>query len=94
MQELSTLIVAPECQRQGIGSKLLEQGLQQVDEAGLQCVLAASKEGLGLYKKFGFVEFETMVLKLWEYEGGERFGMDNHVVMQRPARKRGERGEN
>lgn len=52
-------------------------------------MLAASKEGLGLYKKFGFVEFETMVLKLWEYEGGEGFSMNNHVVMHRPARKRG-----
>ncbi len=81
------LIVKPECQRQGIGSKLLEQGLREVDEAGLQCVLAASKEGLGLYRKFGFVEFETMKLKYWEYDGGEGLGIDDHVVMHRPARR-------
>ncbi|KAG4440517.1 hypothetical protein IFR05_003987 [Cadophora sp. M221] len=83
--KLSTLIVAPENQRQGIGSRLLETGLKEVDRLGLQCVLASSKEGLGLYKRFGFVEFETMKLKLWEYEGGEGFEGDDHVVMWRPC---------
>ncbi|KAH9218782.1 hypothetical protein DL95DRAFT_385010, partial [Leptodontidium sp. 2 PMI_412] len=58
--KLATLIVAPENQRQGIGSQLLEAGLKEVDRLGLRCVLASSKEGLGLYKRFGFVEFEKM----------------------------------
>ncbi|KAI6710856.1 acetyltransferase [Diplocarpon mali] len=86
--KLSTIIVAPEHQRRGIGSQLLEQGLREVDEAGLQCVLAASKEGLELYKRFGFVEYETMSLKLWEYKGGGGLGEDHHVVMHRPAKER------
>jgi len=88
VSELGMLIVSPDCQRRGIGTKVLSEGLREVDDLGLQCVLAASKEGLGLYKRFGFVEFEVMTLKLWEYEGGEGFGLDNHVVMHRPAHKK------
>ncbi|CZS87874.1 uncharacterized protein RCO7_00855 [Rhynchosporium graminicola] len=85
--KLAVLIVSPEHQRRGIGTRLLEAGLAGIDEMGLQCVLAASKEGLDLYKKFGFVEFEMMRLKLWKYEGGEEYKEEeSHVVMRRPAR--------
>jgi ribosomal protein S18 acetylase RimI-like enzyme len=86
--ELNTLVVSPKCQRMGIGTKLLEEGLREVDEAGLQAVLGASPDGEGLYKKFGFKEFEIMDIKLWEYEGGEECGIARHVVMHRPAKKR------
>lgn len=53
-------------------------------------MLASSKEGLGLYKRFGFVEFEKMRLRLWEYEGGEGFEGDDHVIMWRPGMGKGE----
>jgi hypothetical protein len=66
---------------------LLEHGLKEVDKNGLQCVLGASKEGFGLYKKLGWVPYETMKIKLWEYEGGEGMGVDEHVIMNRPAKK-------
>jgi predicted N-acetyltransferase YhbS len=72
--ELYVLLVSPDHQRQGIGSLLLAEGLKEVDELGLQCVLGASPEGEELYKRFGFEEYEVMHLRLWEYEGGE--GMD------------------
>jgi ribosomal protein S18 acetylase RimI-like enzyme len=78
--------VSPECQRQGIGSILLEDGLKEADELGLQSVLGASTEGLGLYKKHGFVEFKQMSLNLWEYEGGEGMGVVDHCIMHRPAK--------
>ena len=87
--ELSMLIVSPKCQRMGIGTKLLEEGLQEVDEAGLPAVLGASPYGEGLYKKFGFQEFEDFSVNLWEYAGGEGCGVARHVVMHRPAMKRG-----
>jgi hypothetical protein len=64
---------------------LMENGLKEADELGLQAVLGASKPGLGLYKKYGFVEFETMEVRLWEYEGGEGMGFDHQVIMNRPA---------
>ncbi|KAH7419995.1 hypothetical protein BKA64DRAFT_634647 [Cadophora sp. MPI-SDFR-AT-0126] len=82
--KLCTLIVSPSHQRRGIGQQILSHGLKEVDRLNLQCVLAASKEGLGLYKRFGFVEFERMELRLWEYDGGEGFGLEDHVVMWRP----------
>ena len=66
---------------------LIEDGLKEADRLGLQSVLGASKEGLGLYKKLGFNEVETMEIRLWEYEGGEGRGEDTHVVMHRPAKK-------
>ncbi|PVH85249.1 hypothetical protein DL98DRAFT_54897 [Cadophora sp. DSE1049] len=83
--KLCTLIVSPTHQRRGIGQQILSHGLKEVDRLNLQCVLAASKEGLGLYQRFGFVEFERMELRLGEYEGGEGFGAEDHVVMWRPA---------
>lgn len=66
---------------------LIEQGLKEIDELNLQSVLGASKEGKGLYQKHGFVAFDTMEIRLWEYEGGEGFGMDYQVLMHRPAQQ-------
>ena len=84
--ELSTLVIAPDCQRRGIGSLLLEDGLKFADSRGLQCVLGASPEGLGLYKKYGFVVVEELSSNLWEYKGGEGFGVIKLCVMHRPAK--------
>ncbi len=66
----------------------MENGLKEADELGLQAVLGASKEGKGLYKKYGFVEFKVMEVRLWEYEGGEGMSLDHHVIMHRPAQTR------
>lgn len=66
---------------------MLGEGLRAVDEEGLQAVLGASPEGVGLYRKFGFVETRTTEWKLWEYEGGEGMGRTKHVVMWRPSRE-------
>lgn len=92
--ELFDLVVSPECQRQGVGRLLLEEGLRELDEAGLQCVLGASPEGLGLYKKHGFVEVEKRRWNLWEYEGGEGCGVVVHCIMHRPAKFGGAKGVN
>jgi N-acetylglutamate synthase-like GNAT family acetyltransferase len=81
-------VVSPKWQRRGIGKMLLENGLKEADELGLQSVLGASKSGKGLYKKYGFVEFEIMEIKLWEYEGGEGMSLDHQVVMHRSAQKK------
>lgn len=73
------------CQRQGIGSLLLKEGLDEADQAGLQCVLGASPEGLSLYKKYGFAEFQDMSLDLKDYEGGQGMGFVHHCIMHRQA---------
>lgn len=82
---MGVLIVSPQHQRKGIGALLLEDGLREADVQGLQVVLGASPEGIGLYRKYGFVDFEVMDLNLWEYEGGEGMGTARHVVMHRPS---------
>lgn len=89
-RKLFNLAVARDFQRQGVGTLLLKAGLKETDEAGLQCVLGASPEGLGLYKKYGFIEFDHMSLNLWEYEGGAGMGVVNHFIMHRPTRKQKE----
>lgn len=83
--ELRNLVVAPKYQRRGIGARLLEDGLREADARGIQAVLAASPDGLGLYKKHGFVVFEALSFNLWEYEGGEGMGVAEHYIMHRPA---------
>ncbi|KAH8592748.1 hypothetical protein B0O99DRAFT_628870 [Bisporella sp. PMI_857] len=84
--KLFLLEVSPKHQRRGIGSLLLESGLKEADLKGLQCVLGASPEGLGLYRKHGFVTTQHMSLNLWEYEGGEGKGTVEHCIMHRPAK--------
>lgn len=83
--ELSVLVVSPNYQRRGIGTMLLEDGLRGADEAGLQAILGASPDGISLYRRYGFVDFEVMDFKLWEYEGGDGMGIARHVIMHRPA---------
>ena len=79
------MVVSPTHQRRGIGTLLLSEGLQEVDKLGLPCVLGASPEGEGLYRRWGWEEVEVMEMRLWEYEGGEGMGLARHVVMCRPA---------
>lgn len=79
------LAVLPECQRMGLGAMMLEEGLREADRRGLQSILGASPYGIGLYRRHGYVDFEAMELKLWEYERGKGMGLAKHVVMHRPA---------
>jgi ribosomal protein S18 acetylase RimI-like enzyme len=78
--------VAPSCQRQGVGTLLLEEVLRDADEKGLQSVLGASPMGRGLYEKQGFVSVGELEKNLWEYEGGEGMGNFKHCIMRRPAK--------
>lgn len=54
--ELEVLAVAPKYQRQGIGSRLLEWGMNQASLFGLPVVVAATFIGEHLYAKHGFKE--------------------------------------
>ncbi|KAF5877033.1 putative gnat family protein [Botrytis fragariae] len=84
--KLNILVIHPSHQRRGIGTLLLEQGLKFADEKSLQVVLGASPWGIGLYRKYGFVDVHGMDIQLDRYEGGEGMGSTRHVIMRRPPR--------
>lgn len=66
---LANMVVKPEWQRRGIGSRLLTWGIKQADGLGLPCWLNASPQGLGLYLKHGWREAETLTFDLSAYGG-------------------------
>jgi GNAT superfamily N-acetyltransferase len=80
---LTLLILDPRHQRRGIGSMFFEDGLRVADEAGLQVILGASTQGVGLYKKYGRVEIYVMKTNLWEYEGGEDLGVTTNSMLRK-----------
>ncbi|TGO27090.1 hypothetical protein BPAE_0047g00060 [Botrytis paeoniae] len=86
--KLNILVIHPSHQRRGIGTLLLEQGLKLADEKSLQVVLGASPWGIGLYRKYGFVDVHGMDIQLDRYEGGKGMGSTRHVIMRRPPRGR------
>lgn len=51
---LSTIATAKEAQRRGVGSALMQFGVDKADEEGWMAYLNSSPEGKGLYEKFGF----------------------------------------
>ncbi|KAJ4326864.1 hypothetical protein N0V84_002690 [Fusarium piperis] len=51
---LSTIATAREAQRRGVGSALMQFGVDKADEEGWMAYLNSSPEGKGLYEKFGF----------------------------------------
>ncbi|KFY03997.1 hypothetical protein O988_01066 [Pseudogymnoascus sp. VKM F-3808] len=83
--KLRMLVVLPEFQRMGLGAMMLEEGLREADSRGLQSILGASPNGIGLYRRHGYVDFKAMELNLWEYERGKGMGVLTNVIMHRPA---------
>ena len=60
---LSLLVVDPDWQRRGFGSRLIRPGLAAADEEGLPCYLETQKEAnLAWYARFGFELTRTIEL--------------------------------
>ncbi|KAJ5219709.1 hypothetical protein N7468_008913 [Penicillium chermesinum] len=55
--DLDAVATHPDYQRRGAGAMLLQWGCDMADEMRLSAYVDASKEGAGLYAKFGFVDF-------------------------------------
>jgi predicted N-acetyltransferase YhbS len=51
---LNTISVAPEYQRQGVGSMLLQWGCDKADSYGWNSFVMASPAGVRLYSRFDF----------------------------------------
>ncbi|EED21794.1 conserved hypothetical protein [Talaromyces stipitatus ATCC 10500] len=72
---LETLVIHPSAQGLGIGSKMLERGLEDAKNLGLtESWLEASDAGHGLYYKFGFRVVEEYITDFFKYgaEGSSR----------------------
>ena len=81
------LVVMPEYQRRGIGTRLLDWALKQADENGYPCYIDSSPQGLGLYKKLGWEEVGSAEIDEGDW-GGERGVVDKVVYLIRPPKKR------
>ena len=70
------MLVHPDHQGRGIGTKLLRRGLEDVDNAGQDVFLEASPAGAKLYESCGFNLLEMCTVIDDSYEVG---------IMMRPA---------
>lgn len=67
---MNILAVRPEYQRKGLGAMLLEVGLAAADRDGAKTYIEASKKGYHLYLRYGWREFDAIVIDTKPY-GGE-----------------------
>lgn len=71
---LANLFTLPEAHRQGVGSKLLQEGLHVADEKGLPVYLESSPLAKPFYLRHGFEEVGRFTIDLGKYtEGGEPY---------------------
>ncbi|KAK1976942.1 acyl-CoA N-acyltransferase [Colletotrichum cereale] len=71
---LQALATDPRCQRQGIATKLVQHGLEEVDSQGLPCWIHASPTSHQLYVKAGFEEVGKSDYDLDEWAPGGKGG--------------------
>lgn len=83
MYAVHLLAVDPEFQRLGLGRRLLEEILALADRDGKRAYIEASPEGLGLYRKLGWVDVDEIPFDLSHF-GGE--GLDPTAVLIRQPR--------
>jgi ribosomal protein S18 acetylase RimI-like enzyme len=58
---LALLVADPMVWRRGIGTALVEPGLERIDDDGLPCYLETQKEAnLAYYRRFGFEETDRL----------------------------------
>ena len=64
---LRILAIDPAYQRRGVGSLLLDQGMEIADRCGIQSYLEATKVGRPLYAKYGYEDRENMDFDVVKY---------------------------
>lgn len=88
--QLSLMLLGtrPEYQQLGAGTALVEWGMQKAREQGLVLTLFSSRQGLGLYRKLGFVEIANCHVQL----DGEQECLDMPMLVFQPSQD--EQGHN
>lgn len=78
---LETLTIDPSAQGLGIGSKMLDRGLEDAKNLGLtEAWLEASDAGYPLYRKYGWRDVEVMTIDFAKYGA---VGSDKVTIMKR-----------
>ena len=67
---LQTLATHPECQRKGVGTKLMQWGVQRADQEGLTTWIHASPASYRLYERAGFQEVGRSEYNLDDFATG------------------------
>ncbi|KAL6717672.1 hypothetical protein ACLMJK_005587 [Lecanora helva] len=83
---VQTVVVLAEWQRKGVGKMMLEEVVRRVDKEGVEAWIDASREGKGLYEKFGWREIGEVKVDLGEW-GGEKGRWERAVQMVRGGRR-------
>ena len=77
---VNILAVRPEYQRKGLGGLLLKEGLALADRDSARTYIEASQKGFPLYKKYGWKEFDEVLVDTRPYGGN---GLESTKMMRR-----------
>jgi N-acetylglutamate synthase-like GNAT family acetyltransferase len=66
---MSTLAVHPKYPRRGLGSQMLESILALANKEGRKAYIEASKKGVGLYRKYGWIKVDSVLLDTRPFGG-------------------------
>ena len=80
------MCVLPSHQRKGLGTKLLEWGLEKAIEEGMRVYLTATEKGRDLYLKAGFEEIGAVIVNLGKYDGNGNYTQTVMVFDKRAAK--------
>lgn len=64
---LEMLGTLPEHQGRGAGSLMMKWGVELADREGMDAYLESSPKGVGVYRKFGFVEQDEVTVNVEAY---------------------------
>jgi N-acetylglutamate synthase-like GNAT family acetyltransferase len=68
---MALLAVHPTCQHLGRGSQLLSPTLSLSHKQNAKCFVQASPAGMGLYRKFGWEDVDSVVFDFSAWGGGK-----------------------
>ena len=89
---LDLLFTHPDHRRKGIGSLIMQWGLDRADELGLESYIEATKEGKPCYEAFGFKAIDKNEFRARESTDRERKEVEKHLLpfewwsMYKPAK--------